>query len=109
METLNQIVNNEVRKYINRFPTAQEFNSLIEYITYWQDDDTNLQELAERIEQWVNDYMAECQNCGQWHLKTDMEHYSSEYYCDDQCYELHREHFIDMDAEAIAEYVASNR
>lgn len=110
-ETLNQIVNNEVYMHIKRFPTAQEFHSLIEYITHWEDSDTNLKELAERIKQWVNDYMAECQNCGQWHLKEDMinPYGDDEYYCDDQCWELYKENTYDMREEARAEYNASNR
>ena len=98
-ETLNRIVNNEVRKHINRFPTAQEFKSLIEYITYWMDDDTDVQELEEQIKQWTLDYMAACEDCGEWHLKEEMEQIHGDYYCDDQCYELHMEHFVDYAGE----------
>lgn len=109
-ETLNQIVNNEVKKLIGRFPTIQEFQKLAEYVMFYQDDDTDVESLAKLIKEFKEEKMAACENCGEWHLKEDMECYGSdEYYCDDQCHELHQEKFYDMHAEARAEYTASNR
>lgn len=110
-ETLNQILNQEIKKHIGRFPTIQEFQKLAEYIAFYQDDDTDLEGLTGIIANFIEEKMAECENCGQWHLKEDMvnPYGDSEYYCDDQCQELHQEKFYDMHAEARAEYTASNR
>ena len=110
-ETMNQILNQEIKKYSGRFPKIQEFYALEEYIAFWIDDDTDLEGLAALVANFVEEKMAECENCGKWQLKEDMEnpYGDSEYYCDDQCHELHQEKFYDMHEEARAEYTASNR
>ena len=111
-ETLNQILNQEIKKHIGRFPTIQEFQKLAEYIAFYQDDDTDLEGLAGIVANFIEEKMKQCENCGKWGLEEDMVNPygdGDEYYCDDQCHELHQEKFYDMHAEARAEYTASNR
>ncbi len=108
METIKQILNNEVKKHIKRPPTVQEFHKLMECIAESIDDKTDVKEIADLVEGWVASDMVQCQSCGAWGLISEMEKDCGYYYCDNDCL-LEATNGWDMHAEARAEYVASNR
>ena len=108
METIKQILNNEVKKHIKRPPTVQEFHKLMEYIAESIDDKTDIKGIADLVEGWVASDMVKCQWCGAWGLISEMEEENGYYFCDNECLVEANEGF-DMHAEAKAEYVALNR
>lgn len=109
---MNRILENEIYRLIKRFPTETELNSLVEYIENNITDETfTSDKLPCMVSDWLEENMAQCVNCGKWHLIEDMvnPYGDNEYYCDEECQELYLENAYDMHAEARAEYVACNR
>ena len=95
---MNRIVKNEINRLIGRYPTDTELKSAIDYIEMWVDDDTDTVVLRGLISDWVNDFMAECVNCGHWHLKDEMQPTGEGYFCDDDCIMTYDRNLLDLDA-----------
>lgn len=108
LNTIKQILNNEVKKHIKRPPTVQEFHKLMEYIAKYIDDRTDVKGIEDLVEGWVASDMTKCQWCGAWGLISEMKEENGYYYCDKECL-VEANEGLDMDAEARAEYAASNR
>lgn len=95
---MNRIVENEINRFIGRYPTETELKSALDYIDTWIDDETDTKALHGLIGDWVDDFMAECVNCGHWHLKDEMQTTGEGYFCDDDCIMAYDRNLLDLDA-----------
>ena len=106
---MDKILQNEIKRFIGRFPSEEELNSLKAYIDKWADDTTDIKEVSGRISDWLDDKMVECENCGKWHLRTEAEIRNGLYFCDNDCADEYEDSTYDMHAEAKAEYYATHK
>lgn len=82
---MRRIIENEINKIIKRYPTDDELNKAIEYLDFWADEETSADDLHSMISDWVDEYMAQCEHCGKWHLKDEMSYSHRGYLCDEVC------------------------
>lgn len=104
---MNRILENEIQKFIGRFPTEGELKSVNAYINSVADDNTFLAEVKGLISNWIDEQMVECANCGKWIENTDVR--NGEYFCDNDCADEYEDSTYDMHAEAKAEYYATHK
>lgn len=106
---MNRIVENEINKYIGRYPDADELKSCIKYIENSVDCETTANELHYLVLDWVCAEMDECHHCGQYHLISEMLDVHGDHYCDEFCLGAEEQECYDMHEEARNEYNCMNR
>lgn len=82
---MNNIISNEIKKLINRYPTDDELNSCINYIDDGSLNDLGADDLRSLISDWFDDNMRQCENCGKYHLMDEMTQNPNGWFCDQVC------------------------
>lgn len=82
---MNNIITNEIKKLINRFPTTEEIDSCMQYIDDGALDDATADDISILIQDWFDDNMAQCENCGEYHLTNEMTKNPNGWFCDRVC------------------------
>ena len=82
---MNRIIENEIYKLISRTPTEEELKSALEYLDCCADDLIFSEDIPILLKEWLGDYMAQCEQCYQWGLKSEMVHNMYGYFCDENC------------------------
>ena len=106
---MDTILQNVIKEFIGRFPSEEELKSAKEHIDFYCGEDTLIEEIKGSIIDWLDDKMVECQNCGKWHLRNDVEIRNGFYFCDNDCADEYEDSTYDMHAEAKAEYYATHK
>lgn len=106
---MKRTIENHINKLIGRYPTEEELQSCINYLDYWADDQTMPKDIECMINDWSDENMAYCVNCGKYHLISEMHETPDGYFCDEECYYDFDRNGWDMHAEARAECACMNR
>lgn len=90
---MKQVLANELKKLIGRFPTDTELAKAQEYLDGDIDATSTLDDIKVLLSDFVADRMWACKNCGEMHLTEDMHlGEDDEYYCNEVCeYEYNHE------------------
>ena len=96
MSLLKNIITNEIKDILGHEPSSSEYKSAFEYISNNIDEKSMLIDIEEYLAEWKDDCLVQCEQCGEWHLREEMEErfigLGYRYVCDIDCaIELQRE------------------
>lgn len=82
---MKKIIANEIRSLIHRNPTTEELNSCIQYVEDGSNETTVPEEVKGLVVDWFDDNMRQCENCGEYHLMSEMIKNPNGWFCDQTC------------------------
>lgn len=73
MSLLKIVITNEIKDILGHEPSSAEYKSAVDYVTNNIDDKSMLIDIEEYLAQWKDDCLLQCEQCGEWYLRENME------------------------------------